>query len=80
MAGQKSLKRDVLPYYVVLAATHGDMDAIDAVLSYYEGYINSLSTITLYDEYGNPYLCVSEGLRRRLENKLIAAILTFDAS
>ena len=31
----------------------------------------------LYDEYGNPHLCVDEELRRRLETKLITKLLTF---
>ena len=33
----------------------------------------------LYDEYGNIYLCVDETMRRRLEVKLIAGILSFHA-
>jgi hypothetical protein len=80
MGERKSVKRDLLPYSVILAATKGDFDAIDAVKSYYEGYIYTLSTRWLYDEYGTPHLCVDEGLRRRLENKLTAAILNFDAT
>ena len=61
-------------------AAGGDVDAINAVLKHYEGYIAVLSTKQLFDEDGNPYLCVDEGLRRRLETKLITAILTFDAA
>ncbi len=37
-----------------------------------EGYIISLSTRTLYDEFGNPHICVDENIRRRLQTKLIA--------
>jgi len=70
----------LLPFPVIVAATNGDVDSINAVLKHYEGYIAVLSTKRLFDEDGNPYLCVDEGLRRRLETKLITAILTFDAA
>ena len=40
-------------------------------------YIARLSMRELYDEYGNPHLCVDEELRRRLETKLITKLLTF---
>jgi len=77
MSKQKS--SGLLPYPVIVAATHGDVDAINAVLKHYEGYIAALSTRRLYDESGQPYLCVDEGLRRRLEAKLTAKILIFIA-
>jgi len=70
----------LLPYPVIEAATHGNVEAINAVLKYYEGYICALSTKHLYDENGQPHLCVDEGLRRRLETKLITKILTFNAA
>ena len=63
----------LLPY----ATIQGDPDAIAAVLRHYEGYIAKLSTRRLFDEMGNVYLCVDETMRRRLEIKLIAGILTF---
>ncbi len=43
-------------------------------------YIAALSTRQLYDESGNPYFCVDEVLRRRLEAKLITKILTFNVA
>jgi hypothetical protein len=70
-------KNNVLPFPVIVLATSGDVDAINAVLKHYEGYIAVLSTKQLYDESGNPHLCVDEGLKRRLETKLITAILSF---
>jgi hypothetical protein len=70
----------LVPYPVIILAAGGDIDAINAVLKHYEGYIAVLATRKLYDDYGNPYLCVDEGIRRRLETKLITAILTFDAA
>jgi len=70
----------LIPYPVIVLAAGGDVDAINAVLKHYEGYIAVLATRQLFDENGNPHLCVDEGLRRRLETKLITAILTFDAA
>ena len=77
MSKQKS--SGLLPYPVIVAATHGDVDAINAVLKHYEGYICALSTRRLYDENGQPYMCVDEGLWHRLEAKLTAKILIFVA-
>ena len=74
----KTTKHKLLPYPVLVLATGGDVDAINAVVKHYEGYIAVLATRQLYDERGNPYLCVDEGLRRRLETKLITGILAFD--
>ena len=71
-------KNNLIPYPAVVMAADGDVDAINAVLTHYELYIIALSAKRLYDEYGNTYLCVDEALRRRLEIKLITAILAFD--
>jgi len=70
----------LLPYPVIAAAAGGDVDAINAVLKHYGGYIAALSTKQLYDENGNTHLYVDEGLRRRLETKLITKILTFNVA
>jgi hypothetical protein len=61
-------------------AADGDVDAINAVLRHFADYISVLATKRLFDDDGNPYLYVDEGIRRRLETKLITAILTFDAA
>jgi hypothetical protein len=50
--------RALLPMPVIEAARAGDAGAVEQVLRYYEGYINKLYTRTLYDEYGNPYVCL----------------------
>ena len=68
----------LVPFPIIIAASKGDVEAINQVLKHYEGYIISLSTRTLYDEYGNPHICVDENIRRRLQTKLIAAILKFE--
>lgn len=52
------------------------IEAVKRVLRYYEGYINKLCTQTLYDEYGQPHVCVDEYMKRRLEIKLISSIVT----
>lgn len=67
----------LLPLPVIEAAISGDVEAINTVLKHYEGYIARLSMRELYDEFGNPHLCVDEELRRRLETKLITKLLTF---
>lgn len=67
----------LLPFAIIRKAAGGDVESINAVLKHYEGYIAKLSLRKLYDEYGNPHLCVDEELRRRLETKLITKILTF---
>ena len=80
MSKQKAVTTALLLYLVILAATHGDVDAINVVLKHFEGYIIVLCARRLYDENGQPYLCVDEGLRRRLDTKLIAGILTFNTA
>ena len=72
-----NVKARLLPFSVIQKAAGGDVEAINAVLKHYEGYIARLSLRELYDEYDNPHLCVDEELRRRLETKLITKILTF---
>jgi hypothetical protein len=76
----KTTNTEQIPYPVIVLAAGGDVDAINAVLKHYEGYITVLSTKQFFDEDGNPHLCVDEGLRRRLETKLITAILNFDTA
>ena len=74
---QNNEKDKLLPFQVIEAASNGDADAINQVLQHYESYIITLSTRTLYDEFGNPHVCVDEGIRRRLQTKLITAIVSF---
>ena len=74
---QTKTESSLLPYSVIEAAASGNVDAINAVLKHYERYIAALATRTLYDENGNPHLCVDEEMKRRLETKLITRILTF---
>ena len=68
----------LLPYPVIAAAVGGDPDAVDRVVRHYSSYIAALSMRTSYDENGFPHSQVDEDLRRRLETKLIIAILGFN--
>ena len=70
--------RALLPMQVIEAARAGDVEAVERVLQYYQGYINKLCIRTLYDEYGNPHECIDERMKRRLEIKLIYAIVAVD--
>ena len=67
---------ELLPLSVIEAARAGDAEAVERVLRYYEGYINKLCTRTLYDESGQPHVCVEEYMKRRLEINLISSIVT----
>lgn len=67
----------LLPYHIIVAASSGDVNAINMVLKHYERYIAVLATRRHYDESGNVHYCVDETLRRRLETRLITKILEF---
>lgn len=68
--------KELLPLSVIRAAQAGDAEAVNRVLTYYEGYMRVLCTRTLYDGYGNPQVRVDEAMQRRLEAKLIHSIVT----
>jgi hypothetical protein len=68
----------LIPYPVIAAAVRGDPEAVNRVLDHYSGYIAALSTRGGYDRNGGPRLAVDEEIRRRIETKLIVAILRFD--
>lgn len=67
----------LLPFPVISAAAKGDVEAVNKVLQHYAGYIAKLSMLQYSDENSSARMYVDEELRRRLETKLIAAILTF---
>lgn len=71
-------QNNLLPYSVITAAVKGDPDAVNCVIGHYSGYIAALSIRTSYDPQGCPHSQVDDDLRRRLETKLIIAILDFD--
>lgn len=67
--------KEPLPLAVIEAARAGDAGAVEQVLQYYNGYINKLCTRTLYDLDGSPRVRVDEYMKRRLQSRLIRAIL-----
>lgn len=71
-------KSKLLPFHIIKTASEGNVAAINIVLEHYEGYIASLSTSIMFDEFGQAHYYVDETLRRRLETKLITKILAFN--
>lgn len=71
------LNYNLVPYPIIASATVGDVDAINAILNHFGGYITTLSTRQLKDEVGNSIICVDEEMRRKLETKLITKMLSF---
>lgn len=51
-------KYEHLPFEVILSATEGDPEAIEAVMKFYDGYISKLCLRKLYDEHGNVCMVV----------------------
>ena len=70
--------RELLPLPVIHAARAGDAEAMEQILRHYEGYINKLCTRKLYDREGFPHQCLDEYMKRRLEIKLIQALVIMD--
>lgn len=75
MKHQQRPEDQLLPFSIIESATQGDPDAISSVLNHFDGYIATLSTRTLYDEYGRSYRCLDPELKKRMEAKLIIRIL-----
>ncbi len=65
-----------IPLCVIEGAVDSKAEDLAYVLGYFSGYIKSLATRTLKDEYGNEYLYVDEDMRHRLETKLINGIIS----
>lgn len=65
----------LLPLSVSKATCAGDSGAVECVLRYYDDYMNKLCTRTLYDKAGYPHVCVDEYMKRRMEIRLIQAMM-----
>lgn len=61
---------------IIYEAMSGDEFAIGTVVSHYRGYIRYLSRRPRKDTLGFEHLYVDENMQRRLEAKLIYAIVT----
>ena len=71
-------KHKLIPYPVIAAAVRGDPEAVNQVTDHYSGDIAALARRRGYDQNGSPCLAGDEEIRRRIETKLIVAILSFD--
>lgn len=72
----KKRKGKLLSFNTILEATKGEPLAMEKVIEHFKGYMITLSTRKLEDEYGNTYSYVDESIYRRLELKLITAVVT----
>ena len=66
----------LIPLSVIYEAMDGDELAIGTVISHYRGYIRFLSRRSRRDTLGFDHLYVDEDMQRRLESKLIYAVIT----
>ena len=66
----------LMPISVIYQAMNGDEFAISSVISHYRGFIRYLSRRPCRDTLGFEHLYVDEDMQRRLENKLIYAVIT----
>ena len=72
----KKRKSKLLSFKIILDATKGEPLAMEKVIEHFKGDMITLSTRKLEDEYGNTYSYVDESIYRRLELKLITAVVT----
>lgn len=75
---KKKQKRNpkIITEKTIIKATKGDIIELEKILNYFKGYMITLSTRILIDEYGNTYSFFDETIYERLEMKLIKAIVT----
>ena len=66
----------LIPMSIIYQAMNGDELAISAVIAHYRGYIRYLSRRPCRDALGFDHLYVDEDTQRRLESKLIYAVVT----
>lgn len=66
----------LMPISVIYQAMNGDEFSISAVISHYRGFIRFLSRRPCRDTLGFEHLYVDEDMQRRLESKLIYAVIT----
>ena len=78
MADTATKQTDPPSYEVIAAAVLGNPDTVNLVIRHYSGYIASLAARKGYGEDGVLRSYVDDELRKRLETKLIVAILSFN--
>lgn len=72
------MKHKHLPFEVILSAAEGDPEAIETVMSFYDGYISKLCLRKLYDEYGNVCMVVDADLKNRVQTALLDMLMNFE--
>jgi hypothetical protein len=68
----------MVSFPIIVAATDGDIEAVNQIVKHYGGYIAKRSLRPMKDEYGNQHMVVDETLRCRIETRLITKILSFE--
>lgn len=71
-------KKKLIPFSIIEAANNGDTIAIHYILKHYEGYIVTLATKLLTDEYSNGYFFVDKEMQEQLITALLQMILDFE--
>lgn len=70
--------KKMVPYEVIEAAVSQEVEAMNYIIRHFEAYLNQLSQKTLFDERKNAYTYIDPEIKRRLELKLMMAILGFE--
>ena len=71
-------KHPMIPFPVIVRATDGDIEAVNQIVRHYSGFIASRSMRPMKDAYGSNFFWFDDSLRRRMETRLIAKILSFE--
>ena len=64
-----------IAYQTILAAKHGDLDAIHEIFHHYEPYIVHFCSRPVYDKNNIPHTAIDEECREQIEAKYLEAIL-----
>lgn len=69
------MNRKLIPYPVIIAAKHGDSDAMNEILTHNAGRIDSFSRRLQLDEYSNLRSVVDTEIRDRIIAKIIDRVI-----
>ncbi|EGO8292270.1 helix-turn-helix domain-containing protein [Enterococcus faecalis] len=73
----KNNQRPKLSVSVILSVQQGDVISMTEVLNHYKDYINHLSLQNVYEQGKDTRIQVDEYMKRRLETKLMEAVLKY---
>lgn len=62
-----------ITYKTIVAAKHGETDALCEILRHYERYICYFAKRTIYDANGCPYDIIDENIKRQIEAEYLTA-------